>query len=218
MFIPLGYHCNITFSSQELDIKKETGLFEWLESQQLQYITDIINTIKENIDISIVKNVGKYIYVLNQLVYTYHYNIEEYKVIFERRANRFLNTIKKSNELLFVRINPYRKFTTEDEINNFCQAIRSINPNLKMRFLLINTVDTYENCSRLNEKNIPDLELIQRYFLYKNCIEEGGKDEYLHDNDTIRNLFREYLIEIGCKLDTSDIKNYTKSSLERHKD
>jgi hypothetical protein len=41
MLIPLGFHCNVTFLSQELNIKKETGLFEWLENQKLQYITDI---------------------------------------------------------------------------------------------------------------------------------------------------------------------------------
>ena len=42
---PIGYHCNISFIMQLIGIKKETGLFEWLESKQLQHITDVINQI-----------------------------------------------------------------------------------------------------------------------------------------------------------------------------
>jgi hypothetical protein len=217
MFIPLGYHCNVTFLAQELNIKKETGLFEWLETQQLQYITDIINSIKENIDTSIIKGNDKNLYVLNPLVYTFHYNIEEYKIIFERRATRFLDTIKNSNELIFVRINRYKAFTTEDEINNFCNAIYSINSSVKIKFLLINTIDSYENYSRLDEKNIPNLDLIQRYFLYEDCIRDG-KDEYLHHNYTIRKLFREYLIDIGYFVDEKYVENFTENSLARDKD
>lgn len=217
MFIPLGYHCNITFLSQELQIKKETGLFEWLTSRKLQYITDIINVIKDNIDISILNNIGKYIYVLNQLVFTYHYDIENYKVIFERRAIRFLDTIKKSNELLFVRINPYGEITTEEEINNFSEAIHSVNPTLKIKFLLINTIDNTTNHTKLDEKCIYNVEFIQKYFLYEDCI-KNGRDEYLHGNYTIRKLFREYLLEAGYFIDEKNVENFTECSLERAND
>ena len=93
-FIPLGFHCNITFLSEELKIKNHTSVFEWLESRKLQYLTDIINIIKNKIDVNIIKGVDKNIHVLHPDVYTCHYNIEEYKYIFERRAIRFLNAIK----------------------------------------------------------------------------------------------------------------------------
>ena len=89
-FIPLGYHCNITFLSQDMHIKHETSLFEWLQSEQLQYITDIISSIKDTIDTSIIQGKDKDIYVLHKDVFTFHYTIEDYKSIFVRRANRFV--------------------------------------------------------------------------------------------------------------------------------
>lgn len=42
-FIPLGFHCNISFLSQDIHMKYETSLFEWLEISKLQFITDVIN-------------------------------------------------------------------------------------------------------------------------------------------------------------------------------
>jgi len=217
MLIPLGFHCNITFLSQELRIKKETGLFEWLESRKLQYITDIVNSIKEKIDTTIIKNVDKYVYVLHEHVFTYHYPVEEYKLIFERRARRFLDRVKNSNELLFVRINCYKAFTTEDEINNFCAAIRSINPDVKITFLLINTVDSYTTCTKLDEKKIHTITFLERFFLYKECVHDKN-DEYLHHNYPIRKLFREYLLEAGYFVDEKYLEDFAETTMSYMKD
>ena len=45
-FIPLGFHCNVTYLLQDTHMKRETSLFEWFQSEKLQYITDIVNLIK----------------------------------------------------------------------------------------------------------------------------------------------------------------------------
>jgi hypothetical protein len=36
MIITLGYRCNIIFLNERIHLKKETNVFEWLESRNLQ--------------------------------------------------------------------------------------------------------------------------------------------------------------------------------------
>ena len=194
--IPLGFHCNITYLQQALSIKHETSLFEWLESNKLQYITDIIRNIKTVIDTTIIKGYDKNIHILCNEVFTYHYNIDEYKIIFERRANRFLNIIKESTELLFVRINKYNNYTSEEEINNFINEIYSINSSVKIKFLIIHTVDENRNHKILDDSKIYNITFIQKEFLHKDC-----PDEYLIDNKIIQQQFLEYLQEIGMNIE-----------------
>jgi hypothetical protein len=67
-------------------MKRETGLFEWLECRQLSYITDVINVIKNGINTSIIQGTDNHIYLLHKYLYTLHYKLEEYKSIFVRRA------------------------------------------------------------------------------------------------------------------------------------
>ena len=63
MLIPLGHHCNISFLNSKLCIKKETGVFEWFESKNLQCITDVINTLTENPNKDVICDNGQYIYI-----------------------------------------------------------------------------------------------------------------------------------------------------------
>jgi len=191
--IPLGYHCNITFLMQDLKIKTETGLFEWIESKRLQYITDVINIIKLQIDTDIIKVGINCIYILNEYLYTYHYSIEEYKSIFVRRAKRFLELIQNSSEVIFVRINTHiAEDTSAEEINNFARAIQSINPDLNIKFLLINTI--FDEYIQINPFDlISGIELIQKYIYYKDC----KNDIYLRNNKKIQNIFSNYMHQVG---------------------
>jgi len=193
IFIPLGYHCNITFLTQKLQIKTETGLFEWFESKKLQYITDVINNIKNNIDTSIIKGIDKHIYILHESLYSYHYMIEEYKNIFVRRAMRFLDIIKDSSEIIFIRINPFNaEQTSEDEINSFSDIILSINSNLSIKFLLINTIMRDSTYTKLDKNKINNkCKLLEKTIYYEDCKD----DVYLIDNQKIANILYEYMIE-----------------------
>jgi pyruvate-formate lyase-activating enzyme len=128
-------------------------------------------------------------------------NLEEYKIIFERRANRFLNIIKEATELVFVRINIYNYYTSEEEINNFVNEIYSINSAVKIKFLMIHTVDENTNHKILDDSKIHNITFIQKVFLDKDC-----PDEYLKDNKIIQQQFLEYLQEIGIN---TDIKSNT---------
>ena len=192
LFIPLGYHCNITFLSQDVELKHETGLFEWLQSEKLQYITDIVNSIKNTIDTNIIKGSDKNIHILHNKVFTHHYELEEYKIIFVRRAIRFLNIIKESREITFVRINLIYNFTSEEEINIFVKEIHSINPIINIKFLIIHTIDELTNHKKLDSTKIFNATLIQGEFLLKDC-----PDEFLINNIKIQKLFLNYLQEAG---------------------
>jgi hypothetical protein len=176
-------------------MKFETTLFEYLECQKLQYITDIINNIKYTIDTNIIRGSDRNIHVLHRQIFTYHYTFEEYKAIFIRRAKRFLDIIKESNELLFVRININGHTTTEEEINKFSEAIHSINPSLNIKFLLINTIDDSNNYKQLEDSKIYNTTLIQKEFLSKDC-----PDVYLKNNKIIQPQFLNYLQECGVNI------------------
>jgi hypothetical protein len=189
--IPLGYHCNITYLTKELGIRQETGLFEWFESKRLQYITDVINSIKNGIDTDIIQGEDYYIWLLNEYLYSYHYTLEDYKGIFQRRAQRFLDTIRNSTELLFARIQTHlAEDTTAEEIEAFCEAIHSINPNLSITFLLVDTIFKGDELPRLGHTSC---KLIERLFFYEDC----QADVYLRNNPNIRNTFYRFLIDAG---------------------
>ncbi len=190
--IPLGFHCNITFLQQDLGIKRETGLFEWLESRKLQYVTDIVNNIAREINTQIIHNINnEYIYVYHKDVLSYHYKVEEYKEIFTRRARRFLELIRNSESLIFARINPINETTSADEIRNFCNAIHVINPALRIKFLIIHTVVAAENFKTLDTSQIQNAEVMQKYFLHTDC-----PDVYLRNNATIQAQFMRFLDEL----------------------
>ena len=195
VLIPLGYHCNITYLTQQLGIKTETGLFEWLESKKLQYITDLINSIRVAIDPEIVQGTDNYIYLLHTHLYTFHYTIDAYRTMFKRRAQRFLDQIKGAKNILFVRINPYvAEDTTAQEIANFCAEIRAINCNASIKFLLITTIFRDECPEPLYPTDIlKDIDFHHRIFHYEDC----ASDPYLRNNPLIAQTFLNYLQDLG---------------------
>lgn len=182
---------------QSLKIKHETGLFEWFESLNLQHITDVVNSLKNGIDTTIINSnpacSTPCIYMINQTMHTHHYTRDEYVSIFERRATRFLELIRNSSELTFVRINPYGWKTSEDEINRFCDSIHSITPKLNIKFLLVNTVDNESSAIRLDASKVQNATLLERYFLHTDCYH----DYYLKDIPVIKKQFINYIIETG---------------------
>ena len=204
-YITLGYHCNITYLIQAVGMKKETGLFEWLESRKLSYITDVVNVIKKNIDTDIIKGIDNRVHIINTFLYSGHYKLEEYKNIFMRRAIRFLDIIKNSSEIIFIRLNPYNKGTTTiEEINDFCRAIQFINPILNIKFLLIDTIKTEADIIKLDkEQLIPGVFLLQKYF-YQDDI----KDEWQVNSQKINDMFYNYMQEMGYTIQ-KNIKSFS---------
>lgn len=196
MIVTLGYHCNITFLNQNVNIKKETGAFEWFECRKLQYITNLINTLIVNRNINnVVRGKDKHIYLIDQFFFSHHYNIEEYKLIFQRRYNRFINIIQNEKIVYFIRLNPLNVSTLEIEINHFLQTIKIINPNLKINFLLIDTVinETDLKLLTINQKNVN--------FFHKIFLQKDINDIYMRQpNEILHKKYKDMLKEIGYNI------------------
>jgi len=193
MLIPLGYHCNVSFLNQTLQYKKETGVFEWFESRNLQNITDVINTLSINPESNIVCGNDRNIYLLNTNLFSYHYDIDEYKIIFQRRYNRFIDNINKEENIYFVRINPYLHNTSKNEIELFIESIKRINPNIKFNFLLIETIVNDYDINSINI-NIDNVIFHHKYFYKKDII-----DVYM-PSSTLCEIYKKILEDIGYNI------------------
>jgi hypothetical protein len=203
MIIPLGEHCNITFLNQSLGLKKATSLFEYFESGSLQDITNIINT-KQKFGKC---NIGNYptrpgVFILNVRLFSFHYiNIDEYKDIFQRRYNRFIENINKAENIYFVRVDSLGKITTKNQIELFIESIKQINPNIKFNFLLISTIHTNSNIKPI-AINIPNIIFHHKFFFNKdiNCVYMMKNSEIMYEK------YKIILEEIGYNTnDTNSI-------------
>jgi hypothetical protein len=201
MLIPLGYHCNITFLNQAIHVKKETGVFEWFESKNLQNITDVINTLTNNPTQNVVFcESSRHVYLLCTDFFSGHYHIDEYKMIFQRRYNRFIDIINKEEHLYFVRINPLGVNTNKHEVELFIESIKRMNPNNKITFLLISTI---HNDGDINSITI-DINNVS--FYHKYFYEKDVNDVYLRNPTIIYENYKKMLEDIGYNInDTANI-------------
>ena len=197
MIVPLGFHCNVSFLNQALRIKKETGVFEWFEIRNLEHITDVINTLTIHPETDIVFGNDRYVYLLNTNLFSYHYNIDEYKPMFQRRYNRFIDNINKE-ENYFVRVNPQGCNTSKNEIELFIESIKRINPNIKFNFLLI---DTIQNDCDINLISI-DAENVK--FHHKFFYEKDVNDVYMRNPTVIFEIYKKMLEDIGYNINETN--------------
>jgi hypothetical protein len=124
---------------QNANLKKETSLFEWFLSDKINNITSIIQSIgnSSKIEITPYKNGEKGV-IMGDGVFSSHYFLPEFLPIYERRYERFLNSIKKNPKTLFIRFEVQPNVPlTYDDIENFLQAVKSINSNTDEMKLLI---------------------------------------------------------------------------------
>ena len=198
--IPVGCHCNITYLLQHLNLKKETTLFEWFQSQTLSAINDTLTKIDWlNPNTDIVRAVtDKTIQLGNIDVNSMHYKEEEFKPIFLRRAERFYNTIQNNDRILFIRLNIDYFKTTLEEIEQFMSIIESMklnNANIhKMKFMLISTVVNKEDFVPIQHDCV-----IHRYILRSEV-----NDPIMKNDINIQEKLRKFLIEAGYNI--NDIK------------
>ena len=195
--IPLGFNCGITFSLQALKIKKETSLFEWFHSDSLSVITKIVNLIQENIDTSIIVPRDRFVQYFNDEsgIYSEHYSSEEFKDIFIRRVQRFIDMIKKSKSILFVRIEDleFIKSSSEEELEEFKQSILKINPDLTIHLFIIDIIEEKLDFIPKNNSFLTHV-----YFLRKDRIDPAlGNDPIFYEFLKNQLISLEYTIEIN---------------------
>lgn len=190
--IPLGRTCTLSSALQSINLKKETTLFEWLNSNNLTVITDTIEHIANNIlDDSILSGGDGGIQILNPDLYSAHYKLEEYKQIFARRSRRFLDGIQTNKNVLFIRENKYGYHTSEDEIVRFHDTIRNLNSSLEFKILIIDIVESHSDFKKMNNNHV-----IHKYHLKNNYISDLYTDDKLHTQNLLLKL---WLDEIGIQ-------------------
>jgi hypothetical protein len=196
--IPLGYTCGITFSLQTLKVKKETSLFEWFRSDSLSTITKIINEIQKSIDNSIIIQKDNFVGFFDDKsdIYSVHYSLNEFKQIFIRRAHRFLDKIKSSKSVVFVRTEESHLMNSSsiEDLKEFKKSILSINPELEINFLLI---DFVEDESNFKNKELPFLTHLS--FPLKDKV-----DEHLQKDPIFYNFLYNELSKLDCNMETTE--------------
>jgi hypothetical protein len=133
--ILLGRCCRVSFDMININYKTETSLFEWVWTDTLSEINFIIQKLINNEEIEIIR-INNNDYLKDTNIKTCHYINKDYKQILNRRIIRFMNDIINNKEILFIR-DDVLKTISFDEIKQFFMLIKTINPLLVCKMLLL---------------------------------------------------------------------------------
>jgi len=140
--IPLGQTCNVSFLLQNCKLKKKTTAFEWFVSQSLNDITNALLQMAKGTDGDILKNCGGETQIINANISSCHYS--NFNDIYIRRRDRLLECIKNNSKVLFIRFEHTNHIYSYEDIDNFMNAIKAINPNCDdMKLLLIKETEMH---------------------------------------------------------------------------
>lgn len=133
--ILMGRCCRISFDIVNINLKTETSLFEWVWTNTLNEINTIIQKLinKEPI---LIHRVDGNDYMKDTNIVTCHYINKDYNEIVIRRSRRFMNDIINNEDILFIRDDCLGTINHE-EIRHFYSLIKTINPLLRFKLLLL---------------------------------------------------------------------------------
>lgn len=139
--VPLGQTCDVSNLLQNCNQKTYTSLFEWFYVVNLSSVSNLLKKIHNNFPVNLYDHPEGCVCIDTYDIHSVHYSKENFVDIFERRSKRLIEQIKTSKNLLFVRVdNDFTKYTYED-IDEFSNVIKDINPTCEnIKLLLI----TYE--------------------------------------------------------------------------
>jgi hypothetical protein len=130
----------------DLKLKKETGVFEYLCSRKFNDIVKIIEKLSNNSEIKITARsyTNNDDFLDDTDIHTSHYR-NNFDDIFKRRSKRFLDDIKGSNNILFIREDGSidNQQTTKEDIINFNDIIHKINSGCNFKLLLLSEKNHY---------------------------------------------------------------------------
>ena len=137
IYILLGTCCRISNTISDLNLKKHTGLFEWMRSEKFTDILSIVKKVVNNeyVEITSRSELPNDDFLADTEIRSIHFrgNFDE---IFKRRSARFLNDIKSNNKIVFI-IDDYVYNVTKENIEEFKQYIEQVNPHCKYNILLV---------------------------------------------------------------------------------
>jgi hypothetical protein len=190
--IPIGSHCSILNALKQIDFNQVTHLFDFIETLHINDITYIINKCIINNENPIIEVFNRSpsqngIFIENKNIFTWHYNIQQYNEIFNRRKNRFIDNINSNDKILFIRLlrsknfsknqddkllPPLRPFDneiiTENDMNLFIKSLIKINKNINYEILILGNNKETINDNLNNIEHVKyityDYELEDDYF------------------------------------------------------
>jgi hypothetical protein len=143
IYILLGTCCRISNTIINLNLKKKTGLFEWMRSEKFTDILSIVKKVVNNepVEITSRSELPNDDFLADTEIRSTHCrgNFDE---IFKRRSARFLDDIKSNNKIVFIR-DDYVYNVTKENIEEFKQYIEKVNPKCKYNILLLSPSDKF---------------------------------------------------------------------------
>jgi hypothetical protein len=137
--VALGMCCRVSWMLQSLNLKGENSMFEWMRSVNFEDILKMLRKIAngESIEIQERSTLKGNVFLDNTEIHTCHYNKIQLEEKFKRRSERFIEYIKSSDKILFIRedFNDYP--TKKNQIIEFKNIIEKINPNCDYKILLL---------------------------------------------------------------------------------
>jgi len=205
--IPVGSHCNITFLLQHLCIKKETTLFEWFQSDGLNFINEVLKKIDwTNLNANIITGKDDLVELGHYHIFSIHYKLNEFKNIYLRRAKRFYEMIQSYDNILFIRINNHNFQTNLEEILEFrkCIDMIKLKGTENMKFMLISTIEKIEDFVPINHE-----------FVIHNYILKSDVNDIVMKHDIkIQNQFRQFLEKAGYNINDTNAFIFNDKSIK----
>jgi hypothetical protein len=136
--ISIGKCCQITWDLQKYGLRDESSVFEWYDSSRFKDVLKIMRMIANREEIPLTEDLPNFpdnLFLANTRIRTSHYTKETLPSILKRRADRFIDCIKSSQPLLFVR-DECDGISLED-VEEFKMIVESINPNCNYNLLLV---------------------------------------------------------------------------------
>jgi hypothetical protein len=135
--IPLGMCCRLFFLLKDLELSKESHMFDWMRSEKFTDILHIITKVVNNDQVII----GEYSLPGNVSldttdIFSSHYKVNDFGEIFARRSRRFIDFIT-NHDILFIREENNDVQITSLQILEFKNLIYKINPRAKFKFMLV---------------------------------------------------------------------------------
>jgi hypothetical protein len=147
--ILIGRCCRVSTDMININLKQKSSLFEWTWTDTLNEINVIIQKLINNEEI-LINRINGNDYMKDTNIKTCHYLNKDYKEIVNRRSLRFMNDIIKNKEILFIRDDVLSTIKYE-EIQTFFSLIKTINPLLSFKMLLLSN---RENFNKIIYKNL----------------------------------------------------------------
>jgi len=178
--ILLGRCCRISNDMIDINLKNETSLFEWVWTDSLNEINNVLEKLINNKPI-LINRIDGNDFIEDTNIKTCHYLNKNYKEIVIRRSNRFMNDIINNNKILFIRDDLLSTIKYE-EIEKFYSLIKTINPLLSFKMLLLSNRNNFNEIIYPNlYHKIYDKSLYKIYINDCYIIENDVKNYYIHD-------------------------------------